>query len=101
MDDARAAEAAGAFGILIECVPYSLAAQVTAAVSVPTIGIGAGPSCDGQVLVINDLLGLTVGHVPKFVRTQANLADQIDRAVQSYASAVRDGSFPDLSESFQ
>jgi 3-methyl-2-oxobutanoate hydroxymethyltransferase len=101
MDDARAAEAAGAFGILIECVPYSLAAQVTAAVSVPTIGIGAGPSCDGQVLVINDLLGLTVGNVPKFVRTQANLADQIDRAVQSYASAVRDGSFPDLSESFQ
>ena len=98
--DALAAQQAGAFSILMECVPKDLAKQITESVGVPTIGIGAGPHCDGQVLVTNDLLGLTVGRVPKFVRPMANLAEQIQTAVASFNSEVRSGSFPSASESF-
>jgi len=98
--DALAAQQAGAFSILMECVPQDLAKQITESVGVPTIGIGAGPHCDGQVLVTNDLLGLTVGRVPKFVRPLANLAEQIQTAVERFNSEVRSGSFPSASESF-
>lgn len=101
MTDARAAESAGAFCVLMECVPRDLAKQVTAALTVPTIGIGAGADCDGQVLVTHDMLGLTVDRVPKFVRSQANLAEQITGAVTKYNQAVRDGSFPGPDESFE
>ena len=98
--DARAAQQAGAFCILMECVPQDLAKLITASVEVPTIGIGAGPHCDGQVLVTNDLLGLTVGRVPKFVRPMANLAEQIHVAVKQFNSEVRSGAFPSVAESF-
>ena len=94
------AQQAGAFCILMECVPQDLAKQITEMVSVPTIGIGAGPHCDGQVLVTNDLLGLTIGRVPKFVRPMANLAEQIQFAVQQFNSEVRSGAFPSVTESF-
>ncbi len=99
--DAMAAQQAGAFSILMECVPQDLAKQITEMVDVPTIGIGAGPHCDGQVLVTNDLLGLTVGRVPKFVRPMANLAEQIQLAVKQFNSEVRSGAFPSATESFE
>jgi 3-methyl-2-oxobutanoate hydroxymethyltransferase len=98
--DAKAAEAAGAFCVLMECVPRTLAAQVTSELSVPTIGIGAGPDCDGQVLVTNDMLGLNVQKVPKFVRQYQDLAGRISEAVSQFNQAVRHGSFPDHNESF-
>ena len=98
--DANAAQQAGAFCVLMECVPQDLAKQITESLVVPTIGIGAGPHCDGQVLVTNDLLGLTVGRVPKFVRPMANLARQIQTAVEQFNSEVRAGSFPSSGESF-
>ena len=98
--DALAAQEAGAFGVLMECVPIDLAKSISEELEVPTIGIGAGPHCDGQVLVTNDLLGLTIGRVPKFVRQLASLSDQIESAVAQYNESVRDGSFPSDAESF-
>jgi len=98
--DALAAQAAGAFCVLMECVPRELAKELTAELSVPTIGIGAGPDCDGQVLVTHDMLGLTVGHVPKFVRQTANLGERLTQAVQEFGASVRDGTFPNAQESF-
>ncbi|MEC8556872.1 MAG: 3-methyl-2-oxobutanoate hydroxymethyltransferase [Planctomycetota bacterium] len=100
-NDAMAAQDAGAFGILMECVPADLATKLTQELRVPTIGIGAGPSCDGQVLVTHDLLGLTIGRVPKFVRQTCNLAEQIQSAVGEYNKSVRAGTFPAADESFQ
>lgn len=99
--DARAAEAAGACAVLIECVPAELAGQLTARLKVPTIGIGAGPNCDGQVLVTHDMLGLTAGYVPKFVRPMADLGERMQQAFIAYRDSVRAGTFPDVSESFQ
>lgn len=99
--DALAAQAAGAFCVLMECVPRDLAKQVTDELEVPTIGIGAGPDCDGQVLVTHDMLGLTVDHVPKFVRAQINMAELIVTAVEQHNSVVRNGSFPSSDESFE
>jgi 3-methyl-2-oxobutanoate hydroxymethyltransferase len=87
--DAKAAEDAGAFGIVLECIPAELAAEITAALKIPTIGIGAGPHCDGQVLVTYDMLGLTSGAVPKFVKQYANLGAEIDLAVRKYCADVR------------
>lgn len=98
--DAAAAEAAGAFSVLVECVPAELAGRITAAARVPTIGIGAGPHCDGQVLVLHDLLGLTSGYVPKFVRPYANLGPFIQDAAARYAEEVRRGGFPGPGEEF-
>jgi 3-methyl-2-oxobutanoate hydroxymethyltransferase len=95
VDEALALDQAGCFSIVIECVPSELAAMITERVSVPTIGIGAGPSCDGQVLVFHDLLGLYDGHTPKFVRRYANIADDMRTAIEHYLADVRDGSFPD------
>jgi len=98
--DARAVEAAGAFSIVLEAVPRELAAQVTRELRIPTIGIGAGPECDGQVLVIHDLLGLHLGRQPKFARRYAHLAETIAQAVGQYCDDVRTGQFPTDAESY-
>ena len=92
--DAVAAERAGAFCVLLELVPRSAAAAVTRAVSVPTVGIGAGPECDGQVLVGPDMLGLNAGFEPKFLKRYADLAGTITDAVERYVAEVREGTFP-------
>jgi 3-methyl-2-oxobutanoate hydroxymethyltransferase len=100
MRDALAAQGAGAFAILIECVPAELAKVVTEKLTVPTIGIGAGPGCDGQVLVTNDMLGWNSGYVPKFVRQFADLKNLATDAVTAYRQQVRDGGFPGPKEAF-
>jgi 3-methyl-2-oxobutanoate hydroxymethyltransferase len=92
--DAKAAESAGAFAVVLECVPREIARTVTAALKIPTIGIGAGPECDGQVLVVTDLLGLTSGYVPRFVKKYADLAGEVTRAVTQFRDDVRAGKFP-------
>lgn len=92
--DAKALDEAGVFSIVLECVPSELARRVTAEVSCPTIGIGAGPHCDGQVLVVNDMLGMFTGHIPKFVRKFANLQPVITEAFKQYKTEVMDGTFP-------
>ncbi len=92
--DAQAAENAGAFAMVLESVPAELAAEITQAVKIPTIGIGAGAGCDGQVLVTHDLLGLTVGYVPRFVKTYVDLKEIVTGAVQQYRDEVRSGAFP-------
>lgn len=92
--DAKALEAAGAFSLVLEGVPSELAQRVTAALRIPTIGIGAGPGTDGQVLVYHDMLGLTTGKAPKFVKRYANLAEEIARAATRFAQDVGSGSFP-------
>jgi 3-methyl-2-oxobutanoate hydroxymethyltransferase len=93
--DARALEAAGCFSVVLEAVPDPVAREITRTLSVPTIGIGAGPGCDGQVLVYHDLLGLTEGHLPRFVKRYANLSREIRDALEAYAADVRAGTFPD------
>ena len=98
--DARAAEEAGAFAIVLECIPAALASRVTATLHIPTIGIGAGAGCDGQVLVFHDLLGLTAGPVPRHVRAYADLKTVISQAVAHYRDEVRQGLFPGEAESF-
>ena len=92
--DAKAVEEAGAFAVTLECVPGELAAEVTAALRIPTVGIGAGPVCDAQWLVMHDLLGLNEGHVPSFVKRYANLAAEAKRAFSEYVSEVAAGTFP-------
>ncbi|HTU35008.1 MAG TPA: 3-methyl-2-oxobutanoate hydroxymethyltransferase [Candidatus Acidoferrum sp.] len=98
--DARAVEAAGAFSIVLESMPRELAARITQSLRIPTIGIGAGPDCDGQVLVFHDLVGLTMGHRPKFARRYADLASEIARAASDYCADVREGRFPSDAESY-
>jgi 3-methyl-2-oxobutanoate hydroxymethyltransferase len=98
--DARAVEAAGAFAVVLESMPRELAAQITKQLRIPTIGIGAGPDCDGQVLVFHDLVGLTEGYTPKFVRRYADIAAEITRAVTEYCGDVRSGKFPSDAESY-
>lgn len=93
--DAQAVESAGAFSLVLESVPESLAGRITDELTIPTVGIGAGRFCDGQVLVINDLLGLSTMHQPKFVKHYADLASVIRRAAGEYAREVRSRSFPD------
>ena len=92
--DAKAVEAAGAFAVTLECVPAELAAAITADLSIPTIGIGAGPVCDAQWLVMHDLLGLNEGHVPAFVKRYANLAEEAKKAFSAYVAEVESGAFP-------
>jgi len=99
--DARAIEQAGAFAMVLECVPAELAREVTAAVSVPTIGIGAGAACDGQILVLQDMLGLTPGRLPRHVRAYADLKQAIADAVARYRDDVRAGTFPGEEQSFR
>jgi len=100
MHDAFAAQGAGAFCVLIECVPTEIATEITKELKVPTIGIGAGNGCDGQVLVINDMLGQTSGYVPSFVKAYADLNKQITSAVESWCDDVRKRDFPDKDHSF-
>ena len=98
--DARAVEAAGAFAVVLEAMPRELAAQITRELRIPTIGIGAGPDCDGQILVAHDLLGLTFNAPPKFARQYANVGEVISTAVRNYCDDVRAGTFPSDSESY-
>jgi 3-methyl-2-oxobutanoate hydroxymethyltransferase len=98
--DARAVEAAGAFAVVLEAVPRELAAQITRELRIPTIGIGAGPDCDGQILVIHDLLGLTFNQTPKFAREYVNVGKMIAKAAREYCEDVRGGTFPSDGESY-
>ena len=95
LDDALALEAAGCFALVLEAVPAPVAARITEALSIPTIGIGAGAGCDGQVLVWHDLLGLYDGQSPRFVKQYANLAAEIQKAVEAYVADVRKHRFPE------
>lgn len=99
--DAKVLEGAGVFAIVLEGIPSELAAQITEKVSVPTIGIGAGVECDGQILVVNDLLGTDTSFKPKFVRRYARLEDTIKDAFNNYVKDVREGDFPSEEESYQ
>ena len=101
MADAKAAEQAGAFAIVLECIPRAIAKDITAKLSIPTIGIGAGADCDGQVLVLHDLLGITTGYVPKFVKAYADLKTEVTRAVTDYRDEVRGGKFPAREHGFE
>ena len=94
LHDAAALEQAGAFSIVLECIPADLAAKVTKELRIPVIGIGAGPACDGQVLVTNDILGLTGGRIPGFAKRYADLGETIRAAAQAFSAEVRGGSFP-------
>ena len=100
IEDAKILEAAGCFAIVLEKIPRELAKQVSEAITIPTIGIGAGPDCDGQVLVLHDLLGITMDFSPRFLRRYLNLAESIDGAVKQYCEDVRGGDFPNDSESY-
>ncbi|HHV85436.1 MAG TPA: 3-methyl-2-oxobutanoate hydroxymethyltransferase [Petrimonas sp.] len=100
LEDAKLLEKAGVFAITLECIPDKLAQLITKSVSIPTIGIGAGKDCDGQVLVINDMLGMFSDFVPKFVKQYAKLNVEITAAVRSYASDVKEGRFPSDEHTF-
>lgn len=99
--DAKALEEAGAYAVVLEAVPPDVAARITGELSIPTIGIGAGLECDGQVLVCTDLLGMSRGHTPKFAKRFAELGDAVVEATRSYTEAVRARSFPSVEHSFK
>jgi len=99
IDEARAVEEAGAFALVLELIPSELAQRITEAVSIPTIGIGAGPQCDGQVLVLPDLLGLNDGFAPKFLKRYADLSRTVQEAVRQFGDEVRAGQYPDAEHS--
>jgi 3-methyl-2-oxobutanoate hydroxymethyltransferase len=101
MEDALATEKAGAFAVVVECVPIEVARAITAALTIPTIGIGAGSGCDGQILVTHDMLGLFEDVHPRFVKQFAELGDAVKGAVQSYCREVREGTFPGTEHSFR
>lgn len=101
VEDARALEEAGAFAVVLELMPTAVAARVTDALTIPTIGIGAGPRCDGQVLVLPDLLGLNEEFRAKFVKRYASLAEEVRRAVRAFGDEVRSGAYPDDEHSFE
>ena len=100
VDDAKRVEEAGAFTVVLELIPAQLAERVTQSLTIPTIGIGAGPHCDGQVLVLPDLLGLNDTFTPKFLKRYAALADTVRAAVSAYGDDVRQGAYPDAAHSF-
>jgi 3-methyl-2-oxobutanoate hydroxymethyltransferase len=100
LEDAAELEAAGACAIVLELIPAELARRVTGALRIPTIGIGAGPACDGQVLVLHDMLGLNETFSPKFLKRYAHLAETVRSAVRDYAREVREGVFPGKEQSF-
>jgi 3-methyl-2-oxobutanoate hydroxymethyltransferase len=100
MDDAVAVEEAGAFALVLEGIPLDLAAEITATLAIPTIGIGAGPHCDGQILVLHDILGLCESLSPKFAKKYADLWQEARRALEAYAGDVRGHRFPALEHSF-
>ena len=99
LNDAKAAADAGAFGIVLELIPREIAKEITATIPIPTIGIGAGPDCDGQVLVTPDMMGLTAGFNPRYLKRFADLRNEAQRAVQDYVNEVRAGTFPDAEHS--
>jgi 3-methyl-2-oxobutanoate hydroxymethyltransferase len=99
--DAKAVEEAGAFALTLEGIPASLAKEITASISIPTIGIGAGPDCSGQVLVIHDILGLCEKYSPKFVKRYADISEIIRTSVDSYIRDVREGAFPAAEHCFK
>lgn len=101
IEDARAVEKAGAFALVLECVPHALAAIITKSITIPTIGIGAGPWCDGQVLVWQDMVGLTDRKLPRFVRQFADAGALLRQAFSEYKTAVEDGQFPSENESYR
>ncbi len=100
VEDARSLAEAGCFAVVLECVPETLAAEITRSIPIPTIGIGAGPACDGQVLVFHDVMGVNPDWKPKFARRYADLAGTITEAARSFARDVRSGDFPSRDESF-
>jgi 3-methyl-2-oxobutanoate hydroxymethyltransferase len=99
-DDAKALEEAGAFAVVLELVPAPLASEITKSLTIPTIGIGAGPACDGQVLVLHDMLGLNDRFSAKFVKKYANLAEDVREAARRFGDEVREGRYPDAAHSF-
>ena len=99
--DAQAVQKAGAFAVVLECIPASLADKLTKQLEIPTIGIGAGVGCDGQILVTNDMLGLTSGYVPRFVKAYADMKTVITDAVTRYRDDVRSGKFPTPEQTFK
>jgi 3-methyl-2-oxobutanoate hydroxymethyltransferase len=101
LEDALATERAGAFAVVIECVPTELARKITAALKVPTIGIGAGNGCDGQILVTQDMLGLYEDFRPRFVKQYADLGRAVAQAVENYSREVREGAFPAAEHGFR
>lgn len=100
LQDAKDLQAAGIFALVLECVPTNLAADVTKSVDVPTIGIGAGPHCDAQVLVYHDFVGINTGRLAKYVKKYADLGPQIREAAERFAQEVRDGTYPDADHSY-
>jgi len=100
LDDAGALERAGCVAIVLEAMPQTVAASITRALTIPTIGIGAGVDCDGQVLVWHDVLGLTSGHVPKFVKQYADLGHEIVKALEAYVADVQAGRFPEARHTY-
>jgi len=101
LDDARAVQDAGAYSIVLEGIPTEAARKVTEELAIPTIGIGAGPHCDGQVLVLNDMLGLYDQFVPKFVKRYAELGKEMERAIRDFATEVTEGKFPGKEHSYE
>jgi 3-methyl-2-oxobutanoate hydroxymethyltransferase len=99
-NDAKLLEDAGCFAIVLEKIPAQLAKEVTESLSIPTIGIGAGKYCDGQVLVMHDMLGINTEFRPRFLRQYLNLYEQVNKAVQEYVSDVKNKNFPNDSESY-
>ncbi len=99
--DAKEVETAGAFSVVLEGIPAAISAKITESLNIPTIGIGAGPDCDGQVLVMHDLLGIRTGRLPKFVKQYANLRESAISGIQTYIKEVQDGSFPSETHSYQ
>ena len=101
IDEAHSVEDAGAFALLLEAIPMSLAKSITEAISIPTIGIGAGPHCDGQVLVLHDVIGLFERFLPKFAKRYVNLKDEALSAVRTFREEVESGAFPSEEQSFK
>jgi 3-methyl-2-oxobutanoate hydroxymethyltransferase len=100
LEDARALEASGCFSIVVEAVPHELGREITEALSIPTIGIGAGPSTDGQVLVVSDIIGMVEGPLAKFVRSYGDAGSVIAKAATDYVRDVKAGDYPTLDESY-
>jgi 3-methyl-2-oxobutanoate hydroxymethyltransferase len=101
IEDAKLLESSGCFSIVLEKIPANLAKQITEIISIPTIGIGAGPHCDGQILVLHDMIGLFENFTPKFVKQYAHIGDDIRKAVQQYKQEVKEGVYPDKEHSFE
>jgi 3-methyl-2-oxobutanoate hydroxymethyltransferase len=101
LDEAIALQGAGCFAVVLEAMPAIVATHITKALEIPTIGIGAGPDCDGQILVWHDLLGLTPGHVPQFVKRYADLGVSAKGALEAYVTDVRSGNFPQAEHTYQ